>query len=62
VNVSDDFVWGYLKGSSYRTNPHTVQELQAEIDAAAAEITGNVLHDNRQLGGSFTASLRGRRI
>jgi hypothetical protein len=29
----------------YCTNPHTVQELQVDIDAVAGEITGDMLHD-----------------
>jgi hypothetical protein len=29
------FPWDYLKNHVYRTNPHNVQELQVEIEAAA---------------------------
>jgi hypothetical protein len=29
-----------------RTNPHNVQELQAETEAAAEEITGDMLRDS----------------
>jgi hypothetical protein len=36
---------GYLRERVYGTNPHTVQELQAEIEAAAEEITGDMLRD-----------------
>jgi hypothetical protein len=41
----DYFLWGYLKDCMYRTNPHTVQELQAENAAVAEEITGDILRD-----------------
>jgi hypothetical protein len=29
----------------YHTNPHTVQELQAEIEGTAEDITGDMMHD-----------------
>jgi hypothetical protein len=29
----------------YHTNPHSVQEMQAEFEAVAEEITGDMLHD-----------------
>jgi hypothetical protein len=34
----------YLKNCLYSTNPHTVQDLQVEIEAVAQEITGGRLH------------------
>jgi len=45
LNPSDYFFWGYNKGRVHRTNPHTVQELQAEIEAVTEEITGDKLRD-----------------
>jgi hypothetical protein len=39
------FSWGYFKDSGYRTNPHTVQELQVKIEAVAEEITADMLRD-----------------
>jgi hypothetical protein len=34
------FLWGYFKDEGYRTNPHTVQEMQAETEIDE-EITRN---------------------
>jgi hypothetical protein len=45
MNSCDFFLWGYLKGSVYRINPDTVQEMQAEIKAAAEQITGDMFCD-----------------
>jgi RNase P/RNase MRP subunit POP5 len=45
MNLCGYFLWDYLKFRVYRTNPHTVQELQAEIEAASEEITGDMLCD-----------------
>jgi hypothetical protein len=39
------FPLGYLNDRVYRTNPHTVQELQAETEAVYEEITGDMLRD-----------------
>jgi len=41
MNPCDYFLWGYLKDRVYRINPHTVQELQAEIEAVTEEITAD---------------------
>jgi hypothetical protein len=41
MNPHDYFLWGYLRDRVYRTNQHTGQELQAEIE----EITGDILPD-----------------
>jgi len=41
MNPCDYFLWGYLKDCVYHTSPHTVQELQAEIEAVAEDITGD---------------------
>jgi hypothetical protein len=35
MNPCDHILWGYLKDHVYRTNPHTVQDLQAETEAVA---------------------------
>jgi hypothetical protein len=43
MNPSDYFVWGYLNDRVCCMNPHTAEELQAEIEAVAEEITGDVL-------------------
>jgi len=39
MNPCDYFLWGYLKEPVYRTTPYTTQELQAEIETVADEIT-----------------------
>jgi len=39
------FPLDYFKDRVYRTNPHTAQELQAEIEAVAEEIRGGTLSD-----------------
>jgi hypothetical protein len=39
------FLWGFLTGRVYRTNPYAVQELQAEIEAVAEEMTGDMMRD-----------------
>jgi hypothetical protein len=39
----------------YRTNPHTAQDLQGEIEAVAEEITGDMLRDT---GDSFLVRLQ----
>jgi hypothetical protein len=35
----------YFKDRVYRTNLHALQQLQADIDAVAEDITGDMLHD-----------------
>jgi hypothetical protein len=45
MNPNDYFLWVYLKDRVYRTNPHTVQELQVETEAVAEEITGDMSRD-----------------
>jgi hypothetical protein len=45
MNLCYYFLWGYFKDRVYRTNPHTAQELQAEIEAVAEEIRGGTLSD-----------------
>jgi hypothetical protein len=43
--ISVVVLWGYIKDRLYRINPHTVQELQADMDAVAEEIRGDTLSD-----------------
>jgi hypothetical protein len=45
INLCNYFLWGYHKDRVYRTILHTVQELQAETEAIAEEITDDMLHD-----------------
>jgi hypothetical protein len=33
----DYFLWDYINNCAYCTNPHTVQELQAEIEVIAGD-------------------------
>jgi hypothetical protein len=33
------FLWGYLKGVTYRTNPHTLEELETNIKVEIVNIT-----------------------
>jgi hypothetical protein len=42
MNPCDHFLWGYITDHVYRTNPHIVQGLQAEIEAVAKEIIGDM--------------------
>jgi hypothetical protein len=46
---------GYLNDCEYCTNLHTVQELQAEIEAVTEDIIGDMLHDTL---GNFVVSLQ----
>jgi hypothetical protein len=45
MNPCDYLLCGQLKDREFRTNPHTVQELQAEVEAAAEAIRGDMLRD-----------------
>jgi hypothetical protein len=38
-------LWGFLKDSAYRNNPHTVEELKGEITSAVDSITDDVRND-----------------
>ena len=40
----DHFLWGHLKGVVYPTNPHTLDELKANIETEIANITIETLH------------------
>jgi hypothetical protein len=55
MNPCDYLLWAYLKDRVYRTNPQTVQELQAETEAVAEQITGGRLPTELTTCGSFTA-------
>jgi len=46
TNPCEYFLLGYLKVRVYHTNPHTAQELEAEIEALTEETTGDLLHDS----------------
>jgi transposase len=46
INPYDYFLWDYLKYRVYLTNPVTVQEMEALIEAVAEEITGDMLRDS----------------
>jgi hypothetical protein len=50
------FLQGYLKDCVYYTNPHTIQELQVEVEAVVEEITGDMLHNTVD---SFVVYLQG---
>lgn len=39
------FLWGYLKDHVHHTNPHSVEELQVEIQSVAEGIIGGMLRD-----------------
>ena len=39
VHTADYYLWGYLKGKVYRNNPHTLEELKAQITRAVQCIT-----------------------
>jgi septum formation topological specificity factor MinE len=43
TNPCDHFLSSHLNDRVYRTNPHTVQELQVEIEAVVEQITGDML-------------------
>jgi hypothetical protein len=45
MNPYNYFPWCYLRNCVYHTSPHSVQELQAEIEAVAEDITGGILCD-----------------
>jgi hypothetical protein len=45
MNLYYYFLLGFLKDHMHHTNPCTVQELQAEIEAVAEEITGDMSRD-----------------
>jgi hypothetical protein len=45
MNYCNYFLWGYLKDRVYPINLHNVQELQAETEGVAEEITGHILRD-----------------
>jgi hypothetical protein len=62
MTTCDYFLWGCFKDRVYRTNPHTVQQLQAENEDVAEETTGDMLRDTDDICGSFTASPQGLRI
>jgi len=42
MNLCDYLLWGYLRECVYRTS---LQELQAEVEAVAEEMTGDRLHE-----------------
>jgi hypothetical protein len=42
LNPCDCFLWDHVKDRMYRTNPHAVQEMQAEIEAVAEKVTGDI--------------------
>ena len=39
LTYCDYYLWGYLKGKVYRNNPHTLEELKAQITRAVQCIT-----------------------
>jgi len=41
----DNFIFTYLKDDIYRTNPHTIHELQAEIEVGAVFVTVEMVLD-----------------
>jgi hypothetical protein len=45
MNHNNYFLWDYLIDRLYCTNTHTVQKLQAEIEAVTEEITDDILRD-----------------
>jgi hypothetical protein len=45
MNPCDYFLWNNLKDRVCYTNPETVQDLQAEIEVVAKDITGDMLGD-----------------
>jgi hypothetical protein len=45
LSTCDFFLWGYLKGVVYKTNPHTLEELKDNIQTAIQAIDVNVLRN-----------------
>jgi hypothetical protein len=44
LTTCDFFLWGHLKSTVYKSNPHTIQELKDNISHAVAAIDITVLH------------------
>ncbi|GFG35962.1 hypothetical protein Cfor_02926, partial [Coptotermes formosanus] len=43
LSTCDFYVWGYLKGKVYKSNPHTLDELRKDIRSAVETIGVPVL-------------------
>ena len=43
LNPCDYFLWGYLKGKVFRSNPQTIEELKNNISTEMAAITSDLL-------------------
>jgi hypothetical protein len=53
-NPKNYFVWGYVRDHVFCSDPHAVPEMQAEIEAARENLTGDML---RNKVGNFVVSL-----
>jgi hypothetical protein len=62
IYIQAIFLWGYLKDLMYSNNLQTVQELQAETEAIAEEITHNMLHDTGDNLCFFYKSTRSKNV